>query len=66
MTLIVNVAVDPLTIVCESGVFATVIAGWITVTSAVSVAVTSGPTGGVPVAVAVLVKLAVTLASVQV
>ena len=65
VTLIVNVAVPPLRTGCESGVFATVIAGWITVTSAVSVAVTSGPTGGVPVAVAVLVKLAATFASVQ-
>ena len=34
VTLIVNVAVPPLTTCCESGVFATVIAGWITVTSA--------------------------------
>src|SRR4051794_24102491 len=37
-----------------------------TVTGAVSVEVTSGPTGGCPVAVAVFVNAAVTLASVQV
>ena len=65
VTLIVNVAVPPLRTCCESGVFATVIAGWITVTSAVSVAVTSAPTGGVPVAVAEFAKLAVTFGQVQ-
>src|SRR4029079_16049220 len=65
VTLIVKLAVPPLTTCCESGVFATVIAGWMTVTSAVSVAVTSGPTGGVPGAVGELVKLAATFASVQ-
>ena len=37
-----------------------------TVTCAVSVAETSGPVGGVPVSVAVLVKLAVTFARLQV
>jgi len=40
--------------------------GAVTVTSAVSVAVTSGPLGGVPVSVATFVKLAVTAAEVQV
>ena len=39
--------------------------GCVTVTSAVSVSVTSGPTGGVPVAVALFVKSAVTFASVH-
>ena len=36
-----------------------------TVTEAESVADTSGPTGGVPIAVATLVKLAITFATVQ-
>ena len=39
--------------------------GCVTVTPAVSVSVTSGPTGGVPVAVALFVKPAVTFASVH-
>jgi len=39
--------------------------GAVTVTEAVSVAVTSEPLGGVPVSVATLVKLAVTAAAMQ-
>ena len=39
--------------------------GCVTVTAAVSVSVTTGPTGGVPVAVALFVKSAVTFASVH-
>ena len=42
------------------------IAGLITSTLAVSLSVTFGPTGGVPVTVAVFVKSAVTFASEQV
>ncbi len=62
----VKVTVEPLTIVCRSGVLAISIAGLIVSTKAVSVSVTSSPTGGVPVTVALLVKLFVTLAAVQV
>jgi hypothetical protein len=39
--------------------------GAVTVTTAVSVAVTFGPLGGLPVSVATFVKLAVTAAAVQ-
>ena len=64
MTVIEKVAVPPLATVCVSGLFTIEIpgvpGGCVTLTCAVSLAVTSGPTGGVPVAVAVLVKLAVT------
>jgi len=61
--------VPPLVTVCEFGSLTIEIAGCVTadhVTAAVSCELTGGPTGGVPVATAVLVKLAVTFASVQV
>ena len=65
VTVIVNVAVPPVWNVWLSGVFSIAIAGAITSTAAVSVSVTSSPTGGVPVAVALFVKSAVTFASVH-
>ncbi len=57
-----KVAVSPLLTTCESGNLAITIRGVITSTEAVSVAPRSAPSGGVPVAVALLVKSAVTLA----
>src|SRR5258705_6760559 len=65
VTVIVNVAVPPESTAWVPGVFVIVIAGWMTVTLAFDDAVTSGPTGGVPIEVAVLVRFAVTFASVQ-
>jgi hypothetical protein len=66
VTVKVNVAVPPLATVWMEGVLITVINGVLTVTFAVAVAVTSGPLGGVPVAVTVFVKAEVTLLTVQV
>ena len=65
VTVIVNVAVPPVWNVWLSGVFSILIPGAMMSTSAVSVSVMSGPTGGVPVAVALFVKSAVTFASVH-
>ena len=64
-TVIVKFAVPPERICCVAGVFVIWIDGLITSTSAVSWSFTSGPTGGVPVTVAVFVKSAPTLASEQ-
>jgi hypothetical protein len=67
VTTIVNVAVPPLEMVCDFGFFVIEMCGTTTVTGAVSVAVTSSPPPtGVPVAVALLVKLAGTFANEQV
>jgi len=66
LTPIVKVTVPAKATVCVCGVFEIEIAGLITVTCAVSCALTVSPTSGLPVATATLVKLAVTLASVQV
>ena len=78
VTVILKVAVPSNAIVCELGSFTIEIAGWVTVataggtngavtvTGAESVAVTSAPLGGVPVATATFVRFAVTFASVQV
>ena len=72
VTTIVNGAVAPLAMVCSFTFFVIEMPGlvgggvWVTVTCAESVAVTSGPDGGVPVAIATFVKLAVTLAALQV
>ena len=65
LTVMVKLAVPPVTMVWVAGVLAIEIEGLITVTSAEALSVTFGPTGGVPVAVAVLVKPVVTFASVQ-
>src|SRR5215203_4981174 len=81
VTVIVHVAVPPDAIVCRSGLFVIAMlgcsgaaggggggggGGGLTITAAVSVDVTSGPVGGVPVAVALFVKSAVTAAREQV
>src|SRR5207244_10634509 len=63
ITWIVKLAVWPLTIVWESGVFEIEMCGLITSTSAESCAVTSWSVSSVPVATAVLVKSEVTFAS---
>src|SRR5215213_7417706 len=60
LTVIVNVAVPPETTCWLSGFFVIEIAGSSTTTTASSVAVTSGPTGGCPVTTATLVKPTVT------
>ena len=59
VTVNVKLAVPPTRTCCVAGDFTMWIAGWITSTSAVSSSVTSGPTGGVPVTVAVFVKSSV-------
>src|SRR5207237_10551299 len=70
VTVIVKVAAWPTVTVCDFGFLTIVIAGWVAgataVTAAVSCALTFGPSGGVPVATAMFVKLAVTLANEQV
>ena len=73
VTVILKVAVLPTVTVCDFGSLTIEIAGWLTgvtgggptVTAAESLALTSDPTDGWPVATATLVKSAVTLASVQ-
>src|SRR5438067_5381457 len=72
VTVILNVAVPPRVITCVFGSFTIEIAGWVTgggggptVTAAESLADTSGPTAGVPVATATFVKLVITLATVH-
>ena len=64
-TLMLKVTSEPLATVCSSGVLAISMAGLITSTKAMSMSVTTSPTGGVPVTVALLVKSAVTLARVH-
>ena len=66
ITWIVKETALPARTTCSSGVFEIEMCGLITTTSAESLAVTSPPAAGVPVAVAVLVKLEVTPASEQV
>ena len=75
VTAMVKVTVPPVVTVCEAGNFVTVIAGWVgvggvagcvTVTGAMSLAVTSLPAGGWPVTVATLVNDAVRASVVQV
>ena len=79
VTLIVQLAGEPRGTVCEPGVFAIVMAGFVfttagfgagasgaTVTCAESVAVTSAPLGRVAATVATFVRLCVTFACVQV
>jgi hypothetical protein len=66
VTVIVKVAESPELTVWLFGPLLILIDGWMTVTGAVSVSVTSGPAAGVPVAVAEFVNDAVTFAWVQV
>src|ERR1051325_442403 len=75
VTVMLKVAVRPVVTVWVAGPLVTAIEGWVTtggaggvvtVTGAVSLAVTSGPTGGVPVAVARLVNEALSALVVQV
>ncbi len=68
VTVISKVAVAPCWIVCDFGFFRIVIAGCgtRTRTRASSLAVTSGPSGGVPVATATFVKASCTFARVHV
>src|SRR2546421_257719 len=62
LTVIEKLAVDPLRTRLHSRHDQISNAGFFMVTSAVSVAATSGPAAGLPVAVALLVKLVLTLA----